>query len=916
MPRANWPLSPQFSIRTMLVATTLVAICLVAWRERTRYLREHLFVQVVDQVTGNLLPRFQYQTSVITAESVEEESWSDWRDHTDQSALTLKVPQFCRLEFRARALNVGGGYSPQEKSILVLPHLSHSATLRLDEGTSFQSFLIDCTSGEPIRGARIVPAYIDLSNSSGFFERQPYFDDEFETISDSNGKFTVRNLRSAFVIAPKGYQCRVVHIEHPEEDLERLRNDGIQLEPAVPILGRVTCGKTGKPISDCEVVYDNKLFREDSKEIGTPLASKERMDLHLVTKTDPDGCFELLADSDLENCRVWFSKKGWQPESVELSDCDNDITLEPWPYELAGKVVDESGEPVQDFEIDSYSGWVDVETYRFQDENGLFRIGGDSPSFHFSVHAKNKGVFSNLDLSVWDEEQPIELVVLPTGFEVKGTIIETGNLARIGPSQVQMELRRLPAHSDSYFDTTSNSRFAIVANSAVGPDGSFQFNHVSNGIYKLVTSYCGLVVNTRPVVVDEKNVLIAPIELPRLGRIRGKVRKEDGSDAPFHRTFITDQQGNTQKWFHTNHLGEFELKNVPCGRYGIGPQPKQRYFNICGLGGRGWDIDGTILIEPKQTTDFSYDRFPLFEFQGLSPSAFLFADVRRSQHFSAIDYDTDRTIEIDNAMDSLRGNTNPVRVATQKQPSDKEAFIAILTQEGCQQELALEYRANRDRLANKILFLRRQLKLSCSDTAFPIQKTKPEVEIITPNDDPFGEGASTKDFEPKSELYVGKTTVFLLGQNRVMSQIYATGFQEVFPFHIHDTEPDAAIIHNTLFGWSRINLKRPLGNESEAHALTLTKGAEIHGKLNLVDLPLMPAAVRLLAENGASLTCQVKENNKFDFKMIWPGKWRLQLLGNDPYLEERILVEKELVIEGIDSHELELGVYSRENAAH
>ena len=47
----------------MLVATTFVAVCLVGWRERTRYLREHLFVNVVDQVTGGLLPRFQYHTS-------------------------------------------------------------------------------------------------------------------------------------------------------------------------------------------------------------------------------------------------------------------------------------------------------------------------------------------------------------------------------------------------------------------------------------------------------------------------------------------------------------------------------------------------------------------------------------------------------------------------------------------------------------------------------------------------------------------------------------------------------------------------------------------------------------------------------------------------------------------------------------
>lgn len=50
--------------------------------------------------------------------------------------------------------------------------------------------------------------------------------------------------------------------------------------------------------------------------------------------------------------------------------------------------------------------------------------------------------------------------------------------------------------------------------------------------------------------------------------------------------------------------------------------------------------------------------------------------------------------------------------------------------------------------------------------------------------------------------------------------------------------------------------------------------------------------------------CQSKEDGKYGFQMIWPGKWLLQTLGYDPYLGERILTEQELVIEGIDSHVL------------
>ncbi len=113
----------QFSIRTMLVMMTLVAISLFAWRERMRYLNEHLFVSVIDQSTGDLLNHFQYQTYVITSESGQDEDWSDWKTHQGPSVLTIAVPGHCRFQLRARAVDLAGGYSQKELSTLVLPAL-------------------------------------------------------------------------------------------------------------------------------------------------------------------------------------------------------------------------------------------------------------------------------------------------------------------------------------------------------------------------------------------------------------------------------------------------------------------------------------------------------------------------------------------------------------------------------------------------------------------------------------------------------------------------------------------------------------------------------------------------------------------------------------------------------------------------
>ena len=910
MLRTNLLKTLQFSIRTMLVATTLVAVCLVIWRERTRYLREHLFVNVVDQITGGLLPRFQYQTSVITSETGEDEAWSQWRDHAGQSSLTLKVPEFCRLEFRARALDVAGGYRQQEQPILVLPHLSHNATLRMTEGKSFQSFLIDSTTGEPICGARIIP--MDLLDdevhptSPGIPQhREPYFDREFETFSDSSGRFVVRNVGTGFAIGAKKYQCKVVRFENASEgDLEHLRKDGIALEPAVKIQGRVSCRETGEPITDCDVVYDNKLFRAKANSGGKfqPLSIQERNEFNLVTKTDDSGHFELFADSEIENYRVWFSKKGWYKESFDLSSCDDAINLEPWLFELAGVVVDESGDPVQDFEIKTFSDWTVVETDCLKCEDGSFRIRTNSIISYFEVHANNKAIFTKQIRSNWAENKTNERVVMSNGHEVVGTVVGKVMGTNAGQCDVQIELKRFLPQSDSHFMPRSGD--AMIASTTVGPDGSFRLNHVADGTHILATSYFGHVVNARPIVVDKKNVIVAPIELPPLGKIRGKVCNEDGSDAPFHRTYITDQVGKPRKWFHTNHRGEFEVENVPCGWYGIGPKPQQLSLWVgCFF---GWSIDGAIVVEPAQTTEFSYQHLPLFDLHGLSPLAVNNVDVSVVKQLTPNRLDSARTLDTSN------GSLSIIQVTSQSHVRDQDPFVVHLTQGACKQELTLVYRANRSGSPNPILFRPGQLQLHCSDADVPLEKAKLEKEFMEPNtdetsDDPFSQDTSSSASALQAELYTGRTTVFLLKQNRVMSEVHSIGLQEIIPFYVHDEDPDSAIIHNTRFGWSRINFKQQLGSGPNVHELTLNKGAEILGKVKLAGMPLMPKAVRMVDGQAVGLTCEIKQDDTFEFKEIWPGKWRLQMLGYDPYLGERILAEREMLIEGIDSHDLKFG---------
>ncbi len=881
--------------------TTLVAISLFAWRERMRYLNEHLFVSVIDQSTGDLLNHFQYQTYVITSESGQDEDWSDWKTHQGPSVLTIAVPGQCRFQLRARAVDLAGGYSQKELSTLVLPELSHTAILRMLEGNSLQSFLVDSSTFEPIRDARIIPTdcydAADWENMN--FYRPSYFaDTDFATVSDSQGRFVVRNLREEFTIDSPKHKRRIVKFEDAsEEDLEDWRKNGIRLEPADPIYGQVTCQETGEPIPNCEVIFENSQFKVmTSEKLGEPRLFTERGEFDRVTRTDESGCFQLFTDGQSADCKVWFSKKGWVDESVGLSDRNIDIRLAPSPYKLSGYVVDETGMPVREFEVKTLSKWTNVETHLFSSDNGWFRIRLDGSILKYAVRAKGKGIFDKQFIDSWDVEEQTETdwthqrVTLTDGFCVTGTI----KGSRTELSNVSIALRPI-----RLFEIYDDNPF-LCDQTQTGENGVFRFDHISHGTYTLVTSYFGRVVNTRPIVIESKNLRVDHIDLPPLGKIKGIALHEDGLASPFHRMYVTDHHGIPQKWFHTNHRGEFEMKNVPCGWYGIGPKPER--FSLLRCGGR-WSVDDMQFIEPGQTMEVSFRDIPVFGLRGLPRFAWHAINVKRLSAPSEIADLKTREIEQESRC--------TIRVISQSEVKDGDEFSLQMDKGKCQQELTLVYQANRKRHPNPILFHSCQLHFSSSDPSIPFEKTNDETQVNEPNsDDPFGDPfAETEDAQTSAlqvELYVGRTTIYLLKQNQVVSKLSMIGLRENVPLQIDEREPDAAMIHNTKFGFARIDKLHQFDGDSPSMDVRFEEGAEIRGKMKLNGLPLLPSCIRVMDERGVTFVTIIRDDCTFEFKHLWPGKWSVQMIGHDPFLGEQVLAERQVVVEGAESQSVNL----------
>ena len=890
--------------------TTLVALSLFAWRERMRYLNEHLFVRVIDQSTGDLLDHFQYQTFVITAQSGQDEGWSDWKTHRGPSVLTIAIPEHCRFQLRARSIDLAGGYSQKELSTLVLPDLSQTAILRMAEGKSLQSFLVDSSTLEPIRDARIIPTdcydAADWENMN--FYRPSYFaDTDFATVSDSQGRFVVRNLSEEFTIDSPKHKRRIVKFEDAsEEELEDWRKNGIRLEPADPIYGQVTCQETGEPIPNCEVIFENSQFKVVTSEgWGETRLFTERGEFDRVTRTDESGCFELFTDGQSADCKVWFSKKGWGDESVGLSDRNIDIRLAPSPYLLEGYVVDESGIPVPEFEVTCNGDTF--ETHLFKSDNGWFRIRPERSINQYAVRSHGKGIFAKntFEFSNACEQTQTdwthEKVTLTDGFSVAGSVNQLG----VEPSNVGVALCR-SSYAIFAFELKDDNPL-VYCKTKIGKNGVFHFDHVSDGTYTMVTSYFGHVVNTRPIVVAAKDLDVSPIDLPPLGIIRGRARNEDGSDAPFHRMYISDPHGVHFKWFYTDHRGEFTLENVPCGWHGMGPKAKKLSFLGCNLG--TWSVDDTVFMQPGQTMEVSLEDVPIFNICGLPRLATTRTDLTVSKRPNTSKHTYLETQEVEHE------NNNTIQVISRNEVRDGDEFSLRISHSKCEQEWTLEYHANRKRHPNSIFMRSRQLRLSSPDVAILFDKLEAEPKVNESNNDdpfgdPFGQAEDSRPSALQAELYVGKTTIYLLKRNQVVSKISMTGLRESVPFQIDEREPDASVIHNTKFGFARNDKLHRFDGDSRSIDVRFVEGAEIRGKMKLNDLPLLPSCIRMVDERGVSFSTSIRDDCTFEFKHLWPEKWSVQLIGNDPFLGERILAERQVVIEGAESQFINL------NAAH
>ncbi len=879
--------SLKFRLRTLLIVTTAVAVSLGVWLERRRYLRTHLFVDVVDSASGTRLSRFQYCTEIITSNTKPGfldpmQHWSEWTEHQGASTLVLPVPEHCETHLAIRAVDLDGGYVRTEHTQLVLPEISHSITIRMTQGQQLDGVVIDRETKKPIKDA-VVQVTSD---------RDLWVLTDDLVLTDELGRFKLRNLdaKCGVLVYHSHYE---EHSVVPDSIADPI---SIELTKARRVTGKVICRETGSPISECEIAQPDR----------TRWSNRGH---ELYTTTDDQGKFEIFIDESKHEV-VEVRKYGWFDHTfVEVTDA-NEITIpiDFYPYVLSGRVVDENGQPVSDsyMRVDSPNNdeeHRDSEIEHVSDSNGAFLFRRKNPIVAISARGQGHGLFRR-DFPIPSKPMSFQdqTITLPKGTTLRGKV--TG-----GKAGVRVELQLLH-HDQSLFPGGSLYRNLYSSQTQANGQGEFQFEHVTQGMYTLLTKYNGFLVNQRQVAVRNELPDSEEIVLPSTGSVSGVAKGQDGLPIPFRCFYLGDSQYDRRVWFRTNHRGEFRVDHVPSGSHELGPSTSS-----------GISEPFEIIVAAEKATQVSFEEMTVVEMVGFLDSEVRWVDLDFSrvglgQHFTY-------------ASNSVE---TPTRfLGRQLSPGEYDArinFRSNCSTQSIEARFGISFQKNLDTME----FRQRTLRLDFTDKmlrgldiaglhqrareSYPIRYSQLRYSqpIVIEWSDDSNDFVETKtDVVSTAPVATNwkegdhTTTVFLIADKSMQSKIKMSELEQTISILLPRRDPDTCILHNPQLGWARVENLVVGETEALANAIRFQPGATLRVRIRLEGLKLLPTGISI-RNAGTSFSAEIEnciDGQTFLFPELWPGEWTLELIGKDPRLGTQVLLKRDVRIEGTEVVEVE-----------
>ncbi|MGD0517200.1 MAG: carboxypeptidase regulatory-like domain-containing protein, partial [Thermoguttaceae bacterium] len=261
-----------------------------------------------------------------------------------------------------------------------------------------------------------------------------------ETSTDKDGVFQFDAVPPGkYVIEPSLYESSLPFTTKSKVDLEvksdEVTNVSVQLQPAIEVRGQVVDAETGKGVPgvklDVCMVDDNRI-RHSARRVTTDAEGKyivfvDPGKIMVVVEELPDVYLNPSSQNDLPIVEV---KQAATYPTIKLQR----------GVQLEGLVVDESGKPVPDAEVQALLGNISRDmVYERTDQSGRFSIKGIDTNKILAIRARSSAGVSEIKEVRPADVQPLLRIDLSpkTAFMLRGTCVDPAG-GPIGGSKIKI----------------------------------------------------------------------------------------------------------------------------------------------------------------------------------------------------------------------------------------------------------------------------------------------------------------------------------------------------------------------------------------------------------------------------------------------------------------------------------------------
>lgn len=260
----------------------------------------------------------------------------------------------------------------------------------------------------------------------------------------------------------------------------------------------------------------------------------------------------------------------WRAQALNVAPgATLELILQPG-LGLAGRLVDDRGEPVKEFWISAMEvreerrglplGFEDAVSTKFESEDGSFVLEGLKPG-RWKIGARARG---HVSASAPDTDVPLEteplVLALQRTSSLTGVVVDALG-ERVAKAEINVDVgqRDLFTMTDVNRSTTANSK------------GEFKLRSAPSGLIKLVAQHpqfarsAPLELNVAPGSTLEGLRIV----LSAGGRLKGRIHPSRLADDVTWRVWINAVEGQGYQSTRSDARGEFEFERIAPGEYSV-----------------------------------------------------------------------------------------------------------------------------------------------------------------------------------------------------------------------------------------------------------------------------------------------------------------------------------------------------------